>query len=140
MDSPDPAERSEIASSPMPHGSTAEPDRLVWDDRAAAAAAAVAVPGATRGASYGRDHSLAVGRGKRIGTIVSGCVLFVVAVAFAVAMLSQGGDADLRPSAAAKSPGVLQSSGASVPHQAGARNGGGNSQNHSHGSSEQPNR
>lgn len=74
----------------------------------------MAVPDTARGAQYGRDHSMAVGRGRRIGSLVSAGALLVVLLAFAVAMMSQGGDADLRPAAAAKSPGVLQSSGASV--------------------------
>ena len=90
------------------------PDRARFDDRQAAAAAAAVAPGISHGARYGIDHSTAVGRRRRIMSYVSAGVLMIVLVAFAVAMASQGGDADLRTAAAAKSPGVLQSSGAAV--------------------------
>lgn len=124
-DSSEPGGTPNKAPDPGPALATsAELDRPIWDDRAAAAAAATAVPGAVGGATYGRDHSLAVGRGKRIGTLVSGCALLLIGIAFAVAMMSQGGDADLRPSAAAKSPGVLQSSGASVRQDVRSADGG----------------
>lgn len=114
-------------------------ERAKHDDRLAAAAAAAAVPGATRGPRYGRDHSMAVGRGKRIGTLLSAGALVLVVVAFAVAMMSQGGDADLKPAAAANSPGVLQSSGATVEHgkgdAAGPGRAGAGSQDGRHGGS-----